>query len=370
MSTKPETPVAFRVLAAREMLESADGDSLSNVTPAFLDDGAMCFVLENSTMYVLNKESTATPNGTSVLATINGAGVPGRWLSYPAPPPDPEVFIATGQYTATFTGIVELRGYGCGAGGAGGCRPSDASNNAGGAGGGGGASIEREVLARVVKGEVYDVFMGTEGAGGKGATVASSTGTDGTDGGDVLWSHKGVVLEVFLGAQGAKNQALATTSRGAPGAPVRTGSQGVSSAINTGRGQQYGIPGAGGTGGAGGTAQESGAAASGNPAVTTASAQGGLMGTDDGARSGAGGGGGGGTGPGGVGGAGGAGGNGKTGGTGTNGSPGLDAPGLNTGAGGGGGGGGGAGDTSGNGADAGKGSKGKLTVTPIAVFSW
>jgi hypothetical protein len=53
------------------------GDSLENITTFTLDDGCLCYVTEAHLHFELHKDSTATPNGTTVIAPIAG---PGRWV--------------------------------------------------------------------------------------------------------------------------------------------------------------------------------------------------------------------------------------------------------------------------------------------------
>jgi hypothetical protein len=54
-----------------------DGQSLRNIITDKFPDGALCFVLENRSLYELNKESSATPDNLTIVQPLGG---PGRWL--------------------------------------------------------------------------------------------------------------------------------------------------------------------------------------------------------------------------------------------------------------------------------------------------
>lgn len=53
------------------------GDSLENLNTTTLDDGALCYVTSLHGHFELHRDSTATPNGTTVVMPIAG---PGRWI--------------------------------------------------------------------------------------------------------------------------------------------------------------------------------------------------------------------------------------------------------------------------------------------------
>lgn len=53
------------------------GDSLENVNTFTLDDGALCYVTSSHVHFELHRDSTAVPNGTTIIAPIAG---PGRWV--------------------------------------------------------------------------------------------------------------------------------------------------------------------------------------------------------------------------------------------------------------------------------------------------
>lgn len=70
--------VAFRVLGARaQLLGTGDSDALQNVNTTEFPDGALCWVQDQASFYVLHKNSTAAPSGTVIVQP--GAG-PGRWF--------------------------------------------------------------------------------------------------------------------------------------------------------------------------------------------------------------------------------------------------------------------------------------------------
>jgi hypothetical protein len=69
-----------RLLAPRAvLLGPGDPNSLENVIPNAYPDGAMCYVVDQNKLYVLQKYSTETASPPDVIPTILGAGVPGRW---------------------------------------------------------------------------------------------------------------------------------------------------------------------------------------------------------------------------------------------------------------------------------------------------
>lgn len=53
------------------------GDSLENVNTTTLDDGAFCYVTAAHLHFELHKDSTASPDGVTIIAPIAG---PGRWV--------------------------------------------------------------------------------------------------------------------------------------------------------------------------------------------------------------------------------------------------------------------------------------------------
>jgi len=70
---------ALRLLAPRAfVLGTGDPDSLQNVNTTELPNGSLCWVNENSTLYRLNKTSSAASAPTSII--VPGSG-PGRWFA-------------------------------------------------------------------------------------------------------------------------------------------------------------------------------------------------------------------------------------------------------------------------------------------------
>jgi hypothetical protein len=81
---KPAAPPANRLLPARTRLSPTAGvpagECLNNWMPEQLHDGALCYVIYQRSLYIFDKFSTLTPYGTSIIATMAGSSVPGRWL--------------------------------------------------------------------------------------------------------------------------------------------------------------------------------------------------------------------------------------------------------------------------------------------------
>jgi hypothetical protein len=78
----PTAAVGVRLLSPKGVLTgTGDGDSLENVIPDGLPDGALCYVRSVQTFYALDKSSTATVLIPNVIATARGASVPGRWIA-------------------------------------------------------------------------------------------------------------------------------------------------------------------------------------------------------------------------------------------------------------------------------------------------
>lgn len=71
--------VAYRIMirATLGLATPGDGESIKNIVTTPLPNGAQCFVVENRSLYRLNKASTATPNGSSIIAPNIGGG---RWF--------------------------------------------------------------------------------------------------------------------------------------------------------------------------------------------------------------------------------------------------------------------------------------------------
>lgn len=75
--TVSRSAVALRTLV-RDTLSSAPfGESLTNINTRVLPDGAACFVIEDRSLWRLNKASTAGANPGIVVVPAAG---PGRWL--------------------------------------------------------------------------------------------------------------------------------------------------------------------------------------------------------------------------------------------------------------------------------------------------
>jgi hypothetical protein len=92
-------PPALRFLGTRATVVSGDpGNSLAGINTANVMDGAMCYVQENQTQYVLDKSSTLSPFTLSNTIVAPFAG-PGRWFA-----------LSGATSTASFTGMVQMQG--------------------------------------------------------------------------------------------------------------------------------------------------------------------------------------------------------------------------------------------------------------------
>lgn len=81
----PSAAVAYRLLSPRTTLTE-----LINIIVAPINDSALCFVSDEQSLYVLDKESLAVVNPPLVVATSLGPSVKGRWFRYfPVIPPPP-----------------------------------------------------------------------------------------------------------------------------------------------------------------------------------------------------------------------------------------------------------------------------------------
>ncbi len=69
--------VGLRLSIRATIGSTGDGQSLENVITNIFPDGALCFVVENRSLYQLDKESTATADGVTIVQPIGG---PGRWI--------------------------------------------------------------------------------------------------------------------------------------------------------------------------------------------------------------------------------------------------------------------------------------------------
>lgn len=72
-----QSSVQSRILGSRQTALGS-GDSLENIATETLDDGALCYVVASHLRFELHKDSTASPNGTTIIAPIAG---PGRWIA-------------------------------------------------------------------------------------------------------------------------------------------------------------------------------------------------------------------------------------------------------------------------------------------------
>lgn len=75
----PEPYPQQSIIPPRATLAGSSGSALANLNPTIYPDGAMCFVRDQAAMYYLAKYSTTAVSSPDVIATVLGAGVPGRW---------------------------------------------------------------------------------------------------------------------------------------------------------------------------------------------------------------------------------------------------------------------------------------------------
>jgi hypothetical protein len=77
--------VAKRLMPARTALYPGAGvpasECLNNQMPEELVQGDLCFVLSQNNLYRFSKRSMEVPNGNTIIATMAGTGVPGRWIA-------------------------------------------------------------------------------------------------------------------------------------------------------------------------------------------------------------------------------------------------------------------------------------------------
>lgn len=69
---------AYRVLSARATLLGSTGDTLENLCVGPLADGSLCWVVDQQSLYYLDKNSTAPVSFPTVIAATPA----GRWIQY------------------------------------------------------------------------------------------------------------------------------------------------------------------------------------------------------------------------------------------------------------------------------------------------
>lgn len=121
-------------------------------------------------------------------------------------------FTASGNWTAPFSGLVLLIGYGGGGGGAAGYLGGGGIRGSG--GGGGAAASIGVAVASVVEGTTYTVTIGAGGAGGLGTSSHTNPAAPGQNGSNTKFGDI-----VFAGAGGGGGGAT-YTEYGAGGAPI------------------------------------------------------------------------------------------------------------------------------------------------------
>lgn len=105
-----QAAVAYRQVGARSTVLGAV-DSLENIVSSPLPDGAECWVIENASVYRLDKASTVAPAGAQIVAPIAGGG---RWYRLAVSPIQiqsvsaPYGFISTNTSTTPGTRLVPV----------------------------------------------------------------------------------------------------------------------------------------------------------------------------------------------------------------------------------------------------------------------
>ena len=80
------SPADYRILAPRETLQGAGSpNSLENLITDPLPDGSVCYVIDQSDVFILEKNSTDPVSPPNLIATGKGSGFPGRWRRYEGP---------------------------------------------------------------------------------------------------------------------------------------------------------------------------------------------------------------------------------------------------------------------------------------------
>lgn len=97
--------VSLRVLAPRATTVG-DGDSLENIIPTTLPNGAECWVQSQQASYRYQRASVLAPNGVNVVAPINGVG---RWMQQSAPLAPNVVYVSSlADLPAPVAGVISL----------------------------------------------------------------------------------------------------------------------------------------------------------------------------------------------------------------------------------------------------------------------
>jgi hypothetical protein len=76
MTDRLATPALRLLPPAARLLGTGDDDALQNVDTTSLPHGCLCFVVDQGTVYVLDKASVEAASGTAVVVPASG---PGRW---------------------------------------------------------------------------------------------------------------------------------------------------------------------------------------------------------------------------------------------------------------------------------------------------
>lgn len=96
--------VTLRTLAPRATV-SGEGDSLENIIPANLPNGAQCWVQSQAAAYRYQRSSVLVPNGVNIVAPINGVG---RWIQESPLDPDVVNVRSLSDLPAPVAGVISL----------------------------------------------------------------------------------------------------------------------------------------------------------------------------------------------------------------------------------------------------------------------
>lgn len=96
--------VSLRMLAPRATTVG-DGDSLENIIPTTLPNGAECWVQSQQAAYRYQRASVLAPNGVNVVAPSNGVG---RWLQQAPLDPDVVVVRSLADLPTPVAGVISL----------------------------------------------------------------------------------------------------------------------------------------------------------------------------------------------------------------------------------------------------------------------
>lgn len=101
--------VSLRTLAPRATI-SGEGDSLENIIPTMLPNGAECWVQSQMAAYRYQRASVLAPNGSNIVAPSNGVG---RWIQQTPLDPDVVEVTSLADLPAPVAGVISLAASTC-----------------------------------------------------------------------------------------------------------------------------------------------------------------------------------------------------------------------------------------------------------------